>query len=85
MALWLVRAGKYGEHEARFIEQNLVCLTFSDLVNEDLTGIADYEGIKEVMQRMNPDGTARQIGNFSGQVWAFALAMRVGDLSLIHI
>lgn len=79
MALWLVRAGKYGEHEARFIEQNLVCLTFSDLVNENLTGISDYEGIKAVMQRLNPEGTVRQVGNVAGQVWAFALGMKIGD------
>lgn len=79
MALWLVRAGKYGEHEARFIEQNLVCLTFSDLVDENLTGIADYEGIKEVVQRLNPNSTIRQVGNYAGQIWAFALDMKIGD------
>ena len=79
MALWLVRAGKYGEHEARFLEQNLVCLTFSDLVNENLTGISDYEGIKGVVQRLNPESSIRQIGNSAGQIWAFAQALKVGD------
>lgn len=79
MALWLVRAGKHAEHEARFLEQNRVCLTFSDLVNENLAAISDYDGIKAVIQRNNPNGTVGMIRNFAGQAWAFTLAMKVGD------
>ena len=45
MALWLVRAGKYGEHEAKFIETSRVCLTWDGLENSDMTGITNYERV----------------------------------------
>ena len=39
MAFWLVRVGKYGEHENRFLEDERVYLTFSDLTGDDLGGL----------------------------------------------
>jgi restriction system protein len=48
MSLWLVRAGRYGEHESKFIENNRVYLTWAGL-SVDMSGIAAYEGIKQLM------------------------------------
>lgn len=79
MALWLVRGGSYGEHESKFIDENKVCLTWGELTATDLTKIADYDGIKQRVIQQFPNEPVRKLGNWSGQVWAFALAMKEGD------
>jgi restriction system protein len=79
MSLWLVRAGKYGEYESKFIDENRVCLTWGELTASDMTGIPDYEGIKQRVLQAYPGEPSRRLGNWSGQVWAFVLAMKVGD------
>lgn len=79
MALWLVRAGKYGEHEAQFIDENRVCLTWGGLENSDMSGIQDYDGIKQLVQQTYPDEPSRRIGNWAGQIWAFVLAIKTAD------
>lgn len=79
MALWLVRAGSYGEHEPRFLEDSKVYLTWEDLTNVDLSVAKDYDAIKQIVQQNYPNDLPRKIGNWSGQIWAFALAMKIGD------
>ncbi len=80
MALWLVRAGKYGEHEQHFLDNNRVYLTWSGLHNTDLTKASSYEDIKAVVRDAeSPDATPGKIANNAGQVWAFVLGMNVGD------
>lgn len=79
MALWLVRAGKYGEHEPRFFRDNRIYLTMDNLEQTDLSVAKDYDGIKAVMQEHYPGEPSRRLGNWSGQVWAFVLAMQPGD------
>lgn len=79
MALWLVRAGKYGEHEAKFIETSRVCLTWDGLENSDMSRLTSYEQIRQLVQQTYPDEPIRKIGNWSGQIWAFTLPMKPGD------
>lgn len=79
MALWLVRAGKYGEHESKFLDDSKIYLTWDDLTANDLTKIQDYEGVKQTLIATFPDEPIRKLGNWSGQIWAFLLAMKVGD------
>ncbi|OAI09678.1 restriction endonuclease [Methylomonas lenta] len=79
MSLWLVRAGSYGEHESKFIDENRVYLTWGELTANDMTSIPDYEGIKQRVLQTYPGELPRKLGNWSGQIWAFVLAMKVGD------
>lgn len=83
MALWLVRAGKHGEHEQRFFADSRIYLTWGGLGKTDLSGISTYEGIKTMMQEHFPAEPSRRVGNWSGQVWAFALAMKPGDFVVV--
>ena len=83
MALWLVRAGKYGEHEPRFFEDNRIYLTWGGLESTNLSDAASYEDIKAVMLRYFPAEPIRRLGNWSGQVWAFTLAMKPGDYVVV--
>lgn len=79
MALWLVRAGGRGEHELRFIEDGRIYLTWEGLTESDLSAIPDYDGIKQLLIQTYPGEPVRRIGNWCGQIWAFALAMKPGD------
>ncbi len=79
MALWLVLGRSYGEHEAKFIDENKVCLTWGEFTATDMTGIADYDGIRQRVSQSSPNEPVRKLGNWSGQVWAFVLGMNVGD------
>jgi len=51
MSLWLVRAGKYGEHENKFIDENRIYLTWEALAKIDMANIPDYEGVKQLVQQ----------------------------------
>lgn len=79
MALWLVRAGQYGEHEHRFFQDNRIYLTWEALTETNLSGAHDYDAIRALMDQHYPGEPTRLIGNWSGQVWDFALAMQPGD------
>jgi restriction system protein len=79
MSLWIVRGGKYGEYESKFIEENKVFLTWGDLTANDLTTITDYNGVRDSVAKLHPDETNRTVGNWSGQIWAFLLAIKVDD------
>ncbi|MGN6315888.1 restriction endonuclease [Trinickia sp.] len=79
MALWLVRAGKDGEHEQRFFDDGRVYLTWDALINTNLATAATYDDIRLLMQQHYPDEPAKRVANWSGQVWAFALGFSRGD------
>lgn len=78
MSLWLVRAGRYGEHESKFIDDSKVYLTWDNLP-EDMSAIPDYEGIKALLVSKYPAEGIRKVSNWSGQVWAFVLGLKTGD------
>ena len=48
-----------------------------------LAAATDYEGVHEIVARAFPDAKPRAVGNFAGQLWAFAVAMKVGDLVVL--
>src|SRR5437660_960945 len=79
MSIWLVRAGKYGEHESRFFDDSRAYLTWGGLEDVSLANVADYEGIRALVQKTYPDEPARKLGNWAGQISAFALGIKPGD------
>lgn len=79
MALWLVRAGSYGEHETRFLDDSRVYLTWEELSETDLSKAKDYDEIKKIVFNAYPNHPTRKLGNWSGQIWAFVLGMKIGD------
>jgi restriction system protein len=79
MALWLVRAGKYGEYESRFLQDSRIYLTWDELAEHDLTKITQSDGIKSLLQQVLPGEPMNKIGNWAGQIGVFAMGMKVGD------
>ena len=48
MAIWLVRGGKFGEHEAKFLSEERVYCTWDNL-NTDLKTVTTSSDLKTVM------------------------------------
>jgi restriction system protein len=80
MSLWLVRAGRHGEHEPRFFADNRVYLTWGGaLAHVDLTKATDSESVKRLVFSAYPDESKNKLQNWAGQISAFTLAMKPSD------
>ncbi|WP_145141253.1 restriction endonuclease [Paenibacillus sp. Y412MC10] len=78
MALWLFRAGRSGEYESKFLNDQKVYLTW-DQLNIDLKSFTERSQL--VSYFMN-DYEAEKLGrarNWAGQVWPIAHEMNKGD------
>jgi restriction system protein len=85
MALWMVRVGKYGEFEAKFLESSRIFLTWKELLDDDLSSAKDYEDVKKILRARYGEAPERRLGNWAGQIWAFALPMAPGDLVVVPL
>ncbi len=75
--VYVVRAGGSGEDEERVLDRGLAIIGFSGIPS--LEGAKEYGDVFEIVKAAAPDKPIRHIGNISGQLWAFALAMQNGD------
>ncbi len=79
--VYLVRAGRDGEDEDYALENNLAIIGFRDVPS--LEGASDFDAVLELVKNGYPDIKSRAAGNFSGQLWAFALAIQTGDIVVL--
>ena len=79
--IYLARAGGSGEDEDRALEHNIAIVGFQEVLS--LAAATDYEGVHKIVTRAFPDAKPRAVGNFAGQLWAFAVAMKEGDLVVL--
>lgn len=84
MAVWLVRAGSYGEYEAKFIAESRVYVTW-DMLDVDLSKLADQAELREAMADRYPDAKPKTIMNWASQVWPFAHEIQRGDLVILPL
>ena len=78
MALWLVRVGKHGEHEKKFLEENRIYLTWDGL-SHDLARKQDRGELRALLEKVYPDSAKGRISNHLGQIWAFSQGIRTDD------
>jgi restriction system protein len=78
MTVWLIRAGKDGEDEAKFLSDGKAYLTWSE-VNADLSSIADRQNFTTTLQDFYPDRGVRTVRNWASQIWPFVFEMKIGD------
>ena len=78
MALWMVRAGKHGEYEKRFLDEGKVYLTWDGL-NHNLAKVADKAAMRELLSQVYPDRGKGWVSNNLGQIWGFSRRIEVGD------
>jgi restriction system protein len=79
--VYLARAGKAGEDEESALDSGLAIIGFVDVPS--LEGAKDYEAVFKTVEKSMPGAKTRAIGNFAGQLWAFSLAMKEGDLVVL--
>ena len=67
MALWLVRAGRHGENEHRFLDEGRIYLTWGGL-NRDLSKCDTKETLRKVLEETYPKASVARISNNVGQI-----------------
>jgi restriction system protein len=78
----MVRAGKYGEFEQTFLQNNRIYVTWDGLA-VDIGKMGNRHDLFEAMVKTYPDAKPRTISNNVGQIWPFAHEMQQGDLVMM--
>src|SRR6266498_47371 len=82
MALWMVRAGKHGEHEPRFFGDSRIYLTWKELT-DDQHDLKDKAALRKRLEERYPGATAAKVSNYTGQIGAFLFEMKPDDLVVV--
>jgi restriction system protein len=78
MPLWLVRAGKHGEHEEKFLTEDRIYLTWEGL-SHDLSRVTDRAELDRLLADVYGSFSVAARRNFAAQIWAFSHRMKPGD------
>lgn len=78
MAIWMIRAGKEGQHERLFLQNEKAYLTFGQ-ENKSWAG-TPWDGIRNQIGQEEWVTKKGQIGNFAGQINAFVNRIKKGDI-----
>ncbi len=78
MPLWLNRSGRHCEHEARFLKENRIYLTWKGLLH-DLSKVSDRLALMSLLDKFYPHFKKFHRVQNSGQIWAFVHKMKPGD------
>jgi len=78
VALWMVRAGRMGQHEDLALDNGFACVGFQQVL--DLSEVGTWENVIDAVRRAYPNASQGKVKNYAGQLHAFANRMQVGDL-----
>lgn len=78
MALWVVRAGKYGEREDYALDNNLVAIGW-DQIN-DYSHFKTKQEIEKLLAGTSGNQKQATIEHWARQLWAFKEKIKVGDI-----
>ena len=78
MALWLVRAGRQGQLEHAFLDDERIYLNWGG-IDADLSQFNSRKEVKDLLRARLPDAADGKIVNGAGQIWAFVSKMQTGD------
>jgi len=78
MAVWMVRAGKQGEHESLALEKGIVAIGWDDM--PDLSHVDTRQKLRSMCEQVYPSATKSKISNLVGQLWNFRERIRKNDL-----
>ena len=71
MSIWVIRGGKFGEYENRFLNEDKVYLT-RDGFRTDLNKIEAQTGLRTVLDEFYPTQPSSKLSSWSDQIWQFA-------------
>lgn len=78
MAIWLVRAGKTGAYESKFLSEGKIYLTWGDL-NTDLLKFDDKQKLFEYLLEFYSDAKRNTVRNWLGQIYPIAHKIKIDD------
>lgn len=84
MAIWLIRAGSYGEFEQKFIQEKRFYVTWDNL-KENLLNLPNREALFSIMDGLYPASPPKRLQNWVSQVWPFAHEIKTGDLIILPL
>ena len=70
MTIWLIRAGKYGEHEQNFEDEERVYAC--NKLDVDLAKLKERSELSNALSKRYPDSKPKTITNWASQIWPFA-------------
>lgn len=79
----MVRAGRHGEYEDRFLSDGRIYLTWGDALPADGRVAGSRAEIVQALRERWANATEGKIRNHAGQIWAFLQTMRVDDLVVV--
>ncbi|MCL9638316.1 restriction endonuclease [Bacillus zanthoxyli] len=82
-AIWLVRAGRYGDQEQAALDNNIVTIGWNELGN-----ISTYKNKEEFFaffEKVYPNEKPKAIINKANQVWRFKNEIEIGDLVVLPL
>lgn len=83
MAVWMVRAGRYGEREATALDKGIAVIGWDEL--PDLSQVKSREELDKLCRETYPDAKPNTITNWVGQLWAFRKRIQIGDLIVLPL
>jgi restriction system protein len=83
MALWLVRAGKYGEREELALESGNAVVGWQEL--PDLSSITDRDALKRLLAKVYPNEKPKRLLNWESQLWPIINTIQPGDLLVLPL
>lgn len=83
MALWMLRAGRHGEYEDRFLTTSRIYLTWGETLPADARVMKARSEIVQTLRERWPNASDGQVRNHGGQIWAFLNTMKVDDLVVV--
>jgi restriction system protein len=83
MALWMMRAGRHGEYEDRFLSTSRIYLTWGDTIPDDARDFHSRAEIVQTLRERWADASEGRIRNHAGQLWAFLRTMKPEDLVVV--
>jgi restriction system protein len=78
MALWLMRAGKNGEYEQKFIDNHRFYITWDGL-NLNLKTFENKEKLQQELSVIYPDEKTKTLQQWASQLWRAANEINIGD------
>ena len=82
MSIWVVRGGKFGEYENRFLNESKVYLT-RDGFKTDLNKIAEQSALRSTLDEFYPTLPSSKISSWSDQIWSFAHDIQQKDWIIV--
>ena len=78
MTLWVIKGGRLGEREDRFLDHSVIGIGWDDMT--DLGQFADRDALRARYRELYPQDSEGRTAVQVGQLWAFARSMKEGDL-----